>query len=294
MKKNHRQLTLKKAVSCSGIGVHSGRTTTVTIKPADENHGIRFKRTDLPGTSTIKVLFKTVVDTSLATVIGENGAIVSTIEHLMAAFTGLGIDNALVEIDGHEMPIMDGSAQAFAAMIVNGGIEEQDALKCFFVVTDPITINDNEKSVTVTPDPGFKITCTIDFDHPLIGYQHLTFDLFNDNFQEEISPARTFGFVQDLEYLKKFGLGRGGSLENAVVIDRDRILNQGGLRFANEFVRHKLLDCLGDFSLLGMPIQGHIKTFKSGHALNHAFIKKLLMERHSWTTGPGTGEPTEQ
>ena len=286
MEKKYPQLTLKKAVSFSGIGVHSGRETFVTINPAPENHGIRFKRTDLPGTSDIQVLFKTVVDTSLATVIGENGVIVSTIEHLMAAFTGLGIDNALVEISGHEMPIMDGSAETFTSLILDQGLQAQDRSKCFFIVTRPVSVNEGKKSVTIYPDSGFKITCSIDFDHPLIGYQEFTFDFFHDNFLTEISPARTFGFVKDLEYLKKFGLGRGGSLENAIVIDRDRIVNKEGLRFSDEFVRHKLLDCLGDFSLLGMPIQGHIKTHRSGHALNHAFIKKFLMEKQSWTTGP--------
>lgn len=285
MKKNYPQLTLKQSLSCSGIGVHSGKKANIIIRPAAENHGIRFKRTDLPGTADIQVLFKTVVDTSLATVIGCQGVIVSTIEHLMAAFTGLGIDNALVEIDGYEMPIMDGSAKEFTSRIMEAGIKEQNALKCFFIVKKPITFHENEKYVTVSPDSGFKITCAIDFDNPLIGYQELTFDLFCDNFKKTISPARTFGFLQDLAYLKQFGLGRGGSLENAVVIDNDKILNQDGLRFTDEFVRHKLLDCLGDFALLGMPVQGHIKTYKSGHALNHAFIKKFLMEKNSWTTG---------
>lgn len=280
------QHTLNRAVSCSGIGVHSGRETTITINPAPENFGIRFKRIDLPGTPDIPALFKMVVDTSLATVIGNQGTIVSTIEHLMAAFAGLFIDNALVEINGYEMPIMDGSAGKFTLILEQAGIKKQNIPKWFFVATRPITIKDNDKYVTVTPEPTLKITCTIDFENPLIGSQSLSFDLASENFKTEISHARTFGFIQDLNYLKQFSLGRGGSLDTAVVIDNNKVLNPGGLRWPDEFVRHKLLDSLGDFSLLGMPILGHIETYKSGHALNHAFIKKFLSHKEAWETRP--------
>ncbi len=280
------QQTLQKAISCSGIGVHSGKKTTITIKPAPENFGIRFKRIDLPGTPDIPALFKMVVDTSLATVLGSHGAIVSTIEHLMATFAGLSIDNALVELNGYEMPIMDGSARDFTCMMERAGIKKQNKNRWFFVATRPITIQDNDKYVTVIPDSSLKITCTIAFDNPLIGAQSLCFNLSSNNFKKEISHARTFGFVKDFHYLKMFNLGRGGSLDNAVVIDEDRILNPGGLRYPDEFVRHKLLDSLGDFSLLGMPILGHIKTHKSGHELNHAFIKKFLSQKDAWETRP--------
>ncbi|MFH1157129.1 MAG: UDP-3-O-acyl-N-acetylglucosamine deacetylase [Pseudomonadota bacterium] len=280
------QKTLAASVSCSGIGVHSGKQTTIRINPAPENHGIRFKRTDLPGTPHIQALFKTVVDTSLATVIGRDGAIVSTIEHLMAAFTGLSIDNALIEIDTYEMPIMDGSAQEFTRLMTEAGIQEQVAQRWFFVVTEPIRIQEGDKFVAVEPDNTFRISCSIDFSHPLIGAQEICFDLASGNFETDISRARTFGFVQDLEYLKRFSLGRGGSLDTAIVIDTDRVLNHNGLRYPDEFVRHKLLDCLGDFSLLGMPILGHIQTHKSGHALNHAFIKAFLEKKHAWETRP--------
>lgn len=286
MKKYFLQHTLNKPVSFSGIGVHSGKETDIIIRPAPENHGIRFRRTDLPGTSDIQAIFKKVVDTSLATVVGENGAIVSTIEHLMAAFAGLGIDNALVEINAYEMPIMDGSAEEFTFRMMEAGIKEQKALKYFFVVTSCVRVVAGEKFVEIEPGPGFKISCSIEFDNPLIGTQELSFDSAADNFFHDISRARTFGFIKDIEYLKKFSLGRGGSLENAVVIDEDRILNTEGLRYPDEFVRHKLLDCLGDFSLLGMPIKGHVKTNKSGHALNHAFITKFLKEKNSWETRP--------
>ncbi|MBF0390847.1 MAG: UDP-3-O-acyl-N-acetylglucosamine deacetylase [Desulfamplus sp.] len=286
MEKYYPQKSIEREVSCSGIGVHSGRRTSITIKPAPENHGIRFRRTDLPGTPDIPALFKMVVDTSLATVIGSQGVIVSTIEHLMAAFTGLAIDNALVEIDGYEMPIMDGSAKAFAKIINQAGIKEQKMPRWFFVVIDEITINDNDKYVTVTPHPHFKISCSIHFPNPIIGNQELSFDLSPENFTKEICSARTFGFVKDLQYLKMFNLGRGGSLDNAIVVDNDKVLNESGLRYPDEFVRHKLLDSLGDFALLGMPILGHIQTHKSGHDLNHRFINKFLAQKGSWETRP--------
>lgn len=278
------QQTLAQPVKCSGIGVHSGKQTSIIIHPAPENHGIRFRRVDLPGTPDIQALFKTVVDTSLATVIGKDGVIVSTIEHLMAAFSGLSIDNALVEIDGYEMPIMDGSSKEFTQALTRVGMKQQAAPRWFFVMTKPVRFSENDKFVEIIPGKGFSISCTIEFDHPLIGRQKISFDPFKESFKDKISQARTFGFIQDLEYLKRFSLGRGGSLDTAVVIDKDRILNEEGLRHPDEFVRHKLLDSLGDFSLLGMPIQGHVTTFKSGHAMNHAFIKHLLLTRDSWET----------
>lgn len=286
MTKYYLQNTLSQKVSVSGTGVHSGKKINLTIKPAPENHGIKFRRVDLPGTHDIPAIFKMVVDTSLATVLGINGTIISTIEHLMASFAGLGIDNALVEVDDYEIPIMDGSAWIFTQLIENAGIKKQTAPRHFMIVKEPIKVTDNDKSVVIYPEPMFKITCKIDFSHPLIGKQEIIFDRAKNSFGKEISQARTFGFVQDLELLKKFSLAKGGSLDNAIVIDKDRILNKEGLRYPDEFVRHKLLDSLGDFSLLGMPIQGHIVTYKSGHALNHLFIKKLLENKNAWETGP--------
>ena len=286
MIKYYLQKTLSQNISASGTGMHSGKQANLAIKPAPENHGIKFRRLDLPGTQDIQAIFKMVVDTSLATVLGINGAIVSTIEHLMASFAGLGIDNALVEIDNYEIPIMDGSAWDFTNLIQNAGIKKQDAPQHFIIIKKPIEITDNDKSVIIYPEPNFKITCRIDFANPLIGKQEIIFDRAKNNFGKDISHARTFGFVQDLELLKKFSLAKGGSLDNAIVIDKDRILNEEGLRYPDEFVRHKLLDSLGDFALLGMPIQGHIVTHKSGHALNHLFIKKLLKNNDAWETGP--------
>ncbi|NOX33164.1 MAG: UDP-3-O-acyl-N-acetylglucosamine deacetylase [Deltaproteobacteria bacterium] len=284
------QRTLSQSVLVSGTGVHSGKQTRLAINPAPENHGIKFRRIDLPGTQDIQALFKLVVDTSLATVLGTNGAIVSTIEHLMASFAGLGIDNALVEVNDYEIPIMDGSAAIFTRLMENAGVVEQAAPKHFIIVKKPIKVTDNDKSVSVYPEPCFKITCRIDFQHPLIGKQEITFDQAKNNFEKEISRARTFGFIQDLELLKKFSLGKGGSLDNVIIIDKDRILNKEGLRYPDEFVRHKLLDSLGDFSLLGMPIQGHIVTHKSGHTLNHLFIKNFLKNKDAWETGPAQME----
>ena len=286
MTKYYLQKTLAQKVSVSGTGMHSGKQTNLTINPAPENHGIKFRRIDLPGTQDIQAIFKMVVDTSLATVLGTNGAIVSTIEHLMASFAGLGIDNALVEVDDYEIPIMDGSAWIFTKLIEKAGIKEQAAPQHFIIVKREVEVIENDKSVIIYPESSFKITCKIDFSHDLIGKQEIVFDRAKNNFGKEISKARTFGFVKDLELLKRFSLAKGGSLDNAIVIDKDGILNKEGLRYPDEFVRHKLLDSLGDFSLLGMPIQGHIVTHKSGHSMNHLFIKKLLENKNAWETGP--------
>lgn len=279
-----QQRTIARPVRCSGVGVHSGKHANLTIKPAPSNHGIKFIRTDLPDCPCISAHFNMVVDTSLATVIGIDGFIVSTIEHLMACFAGLSIDNALIEIDTYEMPIMDGSAGPFTEMIQSAGIKEQDAPKCFFVVNKPIELQQDGKSVGIYPYPTYKITCSIEFDHDLIRRQTYSLDLSDLDFKREISRARTFGFLQDYEYLKRNGLARGVSLDNVVVVDHHDVVNDGGLRYQDEFVRHKILDCLGDFSLLGMPLLGHIITEKSGHAFNHAFLKEFFTQKESWET----------
>lgn len=278
------QRTIGKAVSCSGVGVHSGKTVTLTIKPAPVNNGIRFVRTDLPGQPGVTAHFNNVVDTSLATVIGAEGCIVSTIEHLMAGFSGMSIDNATVEVDAYELPIMDGSAGPFTDMIKSAGTIAQDGPKCFFKIKAPIELVENDKSVTVYPADVFRLTCTIAYDHPLIGTQTCDVVVDRDSFEKEICKARTFGFLHEVEMMKRYGLARGGSLDNAVVIDGDRVLNTGGLRYADEFVRHKALDCIGDFSLLGMPIMGHVVANKSGHAFNHAFIERFFDTKDSWET----------
>ena len=277
-----KQRTLAAPISCSGVGVHSGKKANLTIKPAPKNHGIKFIRTDLPDCPCISAHFNMVVDTSMATVIGYDGFIVSTIEHLMASFVGFSIDNALVEIDTYEMPIMDGSAGPFTSMIKAAGVKELDAPRYFFVIKEPIELKKDGKSVGVYPCSSYKITCTIEYDHSLINRQSYSIDLSDDAFESEISRARTFGFLQEYEYFKRYGLAQGVSLENVVVVGEHDVVNEGGLRYKDEFVRHKILDCLGDFSLLGMPIFGHVVANKSGHAFNHAFLKEIFAQKGSW------------
>ncbi|MCJ7616736.1 MAG: UDP-3-O-acyl-N-acetylglucosamine deacetylase [Desulfobacterales bacterium] len=279
-----RQRTVLKPVSFSGVGVHSGKKVNLTIKPAPINHGIKFVRTDLPDKPSVSAHFNMVVDTSLATVIGYDGFIVSTIEHLMASFAGFSIDNAIVELDAYEVPIMDGSAGPFISYIKASGIKEQLAPRYFFVIKEPIELEEDGKFVGVYPASKFKITCTIYYDHPLIREQSYSIDVSDQVFEKEICRARTFGFLQEIEYLKKYGFARGGSLDNVIVIDENDILNKDGLRFPDEFVRHKILDCIGDFSLLGIPILGHVIVNKSGHSFNHAFLKKFFENKKSWET----------
>lgn len=285
------QQTLARPVQCTGIGVHSGRQVNLKILPAATNHGIKFLRTDLPGKPIVSAHFNSVVDTSLATVIGADGVIVSTIEHLMASFSGLCIDNALVELDGYEIPIMDGSAAPFTRLLQSAGLQRQEALRCYFIIRQPISLREGAKSVTVFPAAHYRISYSIDFDHPLIRQQDFSVVVTRETFDREISPARTFGFYYEIEYLKRYGLAQGGSLENAIVIDQDKILNTGGLRFTDEFVRHKLLDCIGDFSLLGMPLLGHIVLKRSGHAFNHAFLEKFFASKDCWETRTFDDDP---
>ncbi|WDN89722.1 UDP-3-O-[3-hydroxymyristoyl] N-acetylglucosamine deacetylase [Desulfosarcina sp. BuS5] len=278
------QRTVENPIACSGIGVHSGKTVNITIKPAPVNYGIKFKRIDLPDNPCISATFNMVVDTSLATVIGHEGFIVSTIEHLMASLAGLSIDNALVEIDSYEVPIMDGSAGPFTTLIQKTGIKNQGAPRSFFIVKEPIKLEKDGKSVSIYPASSYKITYTIVYDHPLINTQTYSIDINDRSFGQEIASARTFGFLHEYEYMKHYGLAAGCSLNNVIVIDKDNIVNEKGLRFKDEFVRHKILDCIGDFSLLGMPILGHVVLHKAGHAFNHAFLKKFFTEKTFWET----------
>ncbi len=279
-----QQRTVAKSVNCSGVGIHSGKKVNLSIKPAPPNHGIKFIRTDLLDCPVISANFNMVVDTSLATVIGYEGFIVSTIEHLMASFSGLSIDNALVEVDNYEMPIMDGSAGPFTSMIKSAGIKELDAPRYFFVIKKPIELNKDGKMVGVYPYSTYRISCTIEYDHPLINKQSYSVDVSDHVWEREISKARTFGFLHEYEYLKQYGLARGVTLENVIAIDSKDVINEDGLRYQDEFVRHKILDCIGDFSLLGMPILGHVVANKSGHAFNHSFLKKFFAEKESWET----------
>jgi UDP-3-O-[3-hydroxymyristoyl] N-acetylglucosamine deacetylase len=278
------QRTIAKPANCTGVGIHSGKKVNLTIKPAPPNHGIKFIRKDLLDCPVISAHFNMVVDTSLATVIGYEGFIVSTIEHLMASFAGLSIDNALVEVDNYEMPIMDGSAGPFTSMIKSAGIRELDAPRYFFVVKEPIELIEDDKMVGIYPCSTYKITCTIEYNHPLINQQSYSVEVSDHVWEQDISKARTFGFLHEYEYLKRYGLARGVTLDNVIAIDDNDVINEGGLRYQDEFVRHKILDCIGDFSLLGMPILGHIVAKKAGHAFNHSFLKKFFAEKESWET----------
>ncbi|MFH1076365.1 MAG: UDP-3-O-acyl-N-acetylglucosamine deacetylase [Pseudomonadota bacterium] len=279
------QHTLKAPIQCSGTGLHSGNRVNLFIRPAPANHGIKFVRTDISHRPIIHAHFRQVIDTSLATTIGSEGVIISTIEHLMAAFSGMEIDNAVVEIDSFEVPIMDGSSEPFVSLFKSAGIKAQGSKRQFFVIRDGIEVWDGNKSVGVYPSNSFKITYTIDFSHPMLAEQTLSVPIEHKTFETEIGPARTFGFLNEVDLLKRNGFALGGSLENAVVIgDGELIMNKEGLRFQDEFVRHKILDFVGDLSLLGMPIIGHLIAYKSGHALNHALLEKVIKETRAWET----------
>ncbi len=282
MQKNQR--TLKEPARFNGVGVHSGKNVNMTVKPARPNTGVVFRRMDLPAQPTIRAHFNRVVDTSLATVIGEDGCIVSTIEHLMASLSGMSVDNAVVELDNYEIPIMDGSAGQFTESIRKAGTVDQAAPRMYFAVNTPILLEKEGKSVGLYPCDRCRITCTIAFDHPVIATQTLSIDLTEAVFESQISRARTFGFLHEVEYMKLYGLAKGGSLDNAVVLDVNGVMNEEGLRYADEFVRHKILDCIGDFSLLGMPVLGHFVLCKSGHQFNHEFLKTFFLHKSSWTT----------
>jgi len=279
---DYKQRTLMNEVGCTGIGLHTGEKVKINLRPAPANSGIKFVRTDLKGRPEVEVRFDNVFDTTLATTIGTNGCKVSTIEHLMAAFFGLGIDNAVVELDGPEVPIMDGSAAPFVFLIKSGDVREQKSPKQFIVIKKRFKVDDGNRSVCIYPSKELKITYMIDFQHPLFRNQEYELTFSGRDFVREISTARTFGFMKDVETLKKNGFARGGSLDNAVVIDDFRIINEDGLRFDDEFVRHKILDFIGDISIVGSPIIGHFVVKKSGHFLNQHMLRKLMESKKHW------------
>lgn len=278
------QHTINEKISFKGKGVHSGKDVNLTIEPSNPNSGIVFYRTDLSGHQGVKAIFKNVKDTSLATVIGNGDLIVSTIEHLMAAFSAFGIDNANVYLDNYELPIMDGSSLAYADKIHEAGLLEQNVPRHYIVIKSPIELTDGNRFVGIYPHESFKVSCKIDFTNKVIGLQEFSTEITQTSFLTQISKARTFGLMSDVQTMNMLGLGRGGSLDSAIVVDDDKVLNPGGLRYDNEFVRHKLLDCIGDFALIGMPILGHIKTFKSGHEYHRNFLDHLFSQKESWET----------
>lgn len=271
-----RQKTIRRPVTLQGIGLHSGRRVEMTLRPAPVNAGVSFVRIDLAERPKLHIHPQNVHSSRLCTVLGHcDGPRVSTVEHLLSALYGLGVDNLRVELDAEELPILDGSALPFVAAIKEAGLEEQAAGRTFLRVKRSISAVDGERSIRIAPGRSLSIDCRVDFDHPLVSDQARRFVSNNGNFEQEIAPARTFGFLKDVGRLKKAGLAQGGSLDNAVVIDRFSILNPGGLRFPDEFVRHKVLDILGDLALLGCPLLGRVQAHKSGHALHHLLIRKI-------------------
>ena len=256
----------------------------MAIRPADEDEGIVFVRQDLAGKPRIKAAMDNVCDTNLATTIGSNGATVSTVEHLLSAFCGMGVDNAVVELDSFEVPIMDGSAQPFVNMLKDVGTRIQNKSKQLLVINEPVSVSgENGSWAKFLPAPEFKISYSIEFAHPFIGRQSYHIHFSDVRYAQEIAAARTFGFLKDLEYFQAVGLALGGSLKNAIVLDDEKVINKGGLRCSDEFVKHKILDAIGDLSLLGMPIIGHFVAHKSGHKLNNLLLRELMARETCWS-----------
>ena len=277
-----RQRTVAEEISCTGIGLHSGKKVKLTIKPSSPDSGITFERVDISPDSAVKASFDNVVETNMATTIGFNGYSVSTIEHIMAAFFGMGIDNALVQIDAEEIPIMDGSSAPFVYLIKNAGITIQNNYKRFLIVKKSVKVKDGNRSAHIYPSNELKITYKIDFDHPLIKDQAYEISFSQSAFIQEISRARTFGFLRDVQTLRNNGLAQGGSLDNAIVVDEFRVLNEDGLRYKNEFVRHKILDFIGDLAILGSVVIGHFVVERSGHSLNQKLLRKFMAQEKCW------------
>ncbi len=289
-----RQNTLKNAIGCSGVGLHTGAKVTMMICPAEADSGIRFKRTDISGGQAIIAgNWRYVVESKLcSTVANEGGVEVKTIEHLMAAFAGLGIDNALVEVNGPEIPIMDGSAAPFVFLIECAGALEQNRRRRAVKVLKPVIVSEDRCEAALIPGDGFSVAFDIEFNSPLVASQDHYVEFTDGAFKKEISSARTFGFEHEVAVLRAGGMLLGGSLDNAVVVSGETVLNDSGLRYGNEFVRHKILDSVGDLYLAGAPIIGHFRGSRSGHAMNHRLLVALFADADAWTMVPVTQEQT--
>lgn len=279
-----RQRTLGETVTARGIGLHSGVPVNLCLRPAPADHGIVFRRVDVDPPREIRSRAGAVGDTRMASTISDGDVKVATVEHLMSALSGLGIDNAVVEVDAAEIPIMDGSAATFVYLLRAAGVEEQSAPKRFVEVLEPIEVRDGEKWARLEPFFGFRLDFTIDFNHPAVDTtgQQVSIDFANASFVDDIARARTFGFVSDVDLLRAKGLALGGSLDNAIVMDEVRVINPGGLRQPNEFAMHKALDAIGDLYLLGNPLMASYTAFKSGHALNNALLRQLMQTPSAW------------
>ncbi|OBT07337.1 UDP-3-O-[3-hydroxymyristoyl] N-acetylglucosamine deacetylase [Vibrio sp. UCD-FRSSP16_10] len=280
-----RQRTLKEIVKTTGVGLHSGRKVTLTLRPAAANTGVIYRRTDLDPAVDFPADANSVRDTMLCTaLVNDEGVRISTVEHLNAALSGMGIDNIIIEVDAPEIPIMDGSASPFVYLLQSAGIETQNAAKRFIRIKKPVRVEDGDKWAELVPYNGFRLDFEIEFEHPAIDSdeQHMLFDFSSKSFVKEISRARTFGFMRDIEYLQSQNLCLGGSFDCAIVLDEYRILNEDGLRFSNEFVTHKVLDAIGDMYMCGSPIVGELRAFKSGHGLNNQLLRAVLADQEAW------------
>lgn len=290
-----RQHTLRNPINCTGVGLHTGLKANMRLVPAAANHGIRFRRVDIDDRDNeIEARYDRVTDCLLSTSVGNDAGVkISTIEHLMAAFAGTEIDNVLVELDGPEVPVMDGSSQPFVFLIECAGRQEQAAQRKRIRVQRPIEVRDADAACSLLPSRGFSVGFEIDFESPAVTLRDGFFDLSNGAFKREIARARTFGFERDIRKLWELGLARGGSLENAVVVGTDdELMNDGGLRYADEFVRHKVLDAVGDLYLAGAPLLAHFQGERSGHALNNALLRALFADPTAWTTTNAVPEPS--
>ncbi|AOY92675.1 UDP-3-O-[3-hydroxymyristoyl] N-acetylglucosamine deacetylase [Cupriavidus sp. USMAA2-4] len=279
-----KQRTIKSLVKTVGIGLHSGRKVTLTLRPAAADVGIVFTRVDLPEPVEIPASAMAIGDTRLASVLQKDGARVSTVEHLMSACAGLGIDNLYVDVDAEEIPILDGSASSFVFLLQSAGIEEQPAAKRFIRVKKPVEVREGDKLARLEPYFGFKLSFTIDFRHPAVDKTGQTFsiDFADTSYVREIARARTFGFAHEFEALREMGLARGGSLDNAIVLDEHRMLNNEELRYGDEFVRHKILDAIGDLYVVGHPVIGAYVAHKSGHGMNNQLLRTLLADQEAY------------
>ena len=279
-----KQRTIQKSVQTSGVGLHNGEKVTMTLKPAEMDKGIVFRRIDQKKIYEVKVSPEAVKDTKMCSAIGQDTSRVATVEHLMSALSATGIDNIIIELNGSEVPIMDGSSIPFIYLLQTAKIKEQDAAKKFVLINDVIEVKDKDKWARFEPYDGFKVDFTIDFPHPVFdaSTNKVALDFYDESYITEISRARTFGFMQEVEYLRSNGLARGGSLDNAIVLDEYKIINKDGLRYNDEFVRHKILDAVGDLYMLGYSIIGNFKAYKSGHELNNKLLLALLANKKCW------------
>ncbi|HCE39811.1 UDP-3-O-acyl-N-acetylglucosamine deacetylase [Alloalcanivorax profundimaris] len=279
-----RQRTLKNVIRATGVGLHTGEKVYLTVRPAPADTGIVFRRVDLDPVVEISTGAENVGETTLSTTLVKDGVKVGTVEHLLSAMAGLGIDNAYVELSAPEVPIMDGSAGPFVFLLQSAGIREQDAAKKFIRIKKEVTVRDEDKVATFVPFDGFKVTFSIEFDHPVFEERNqlASIDFSSTSFVKEVARARTFGFMRDIEFLRSQNLALGGSVDNAIVVDEFRILNEDGLRYDDEFVKHKMLDAIGDLYQLGHSLIGEFVGHKSGHALNNALLRELLKQEDAW------------